>query len=131
MDRACLTSGQLAYRMGVSDGTVRGWTTGRRGIRPDQLAQFASIVGYPVEYFMCPEYRLPGEFSLCYQVKELAEGVAGLVEKIGEEGGAYIRTDDEALDYLREAHHLQENHVEAIRQIIEKADRERGEKQTG
>lgn len=121
MDKAGLTSGQVAYRMGVSDGTVRGWTTGRRGIGPDELAAFAGIVGYPVDYFMYQECQLPGDFSLRYEVKRLAEEVAKLVERIDKEGGAYITTDDEAIDYLQRVHHLPEKDVKVIRRIIEKA----------
>lgn len=118
MDKAGLTSGQVAYRMGVSDGTVRGWTTGRRGIGPDELALFASIVGYPVEYFMYPEHRLPADFSLCHEVQKLAEEVARLVERVGEERGAYIVSDEAVLEHLREVHNLSDEAVEEIRRLI-------------
>lgn len=118
MDQAGLTSGQVAYRMGVSDGTVRGWTTGRRGIGLEELVGFAGIVGYPVEYFIYPEYQLPKDFSLRHEVEKLAEEVAKLVGKVSEEPCVYLTTAD-VLEHLRKTHHLDDETVEAIRRIIE------------
>ena len=122
MDRAGLTSGQVAYLMNVSDGTVRGWTTGRRGIGPDELAGFARVVGYPVEYFLYPDYQLPRDFSLHFEVKKLSEEVAKLAERVAEETGTYTATD-EALTHLRKAHHLDDEAIDAIRRIIEDAQK--------
>lgn len=117
MDRAGLTSGQVAYRMGVSDGTVRGWTTGRRGIAPEDLVRFAEIVSYPVEYFLHPEYQLPEDFSLRHEVHKLSQQVTKLAEKVAEEHAPYM-SDEEALEQLRKAHNLSDETVEEIRRII-------------
>ena len=120
MDQSGLTSGQVAYRMGVSDGTVRGWTTGRRGIGPEELVKFAEIVGYPVEYFLYPESQLPEDFSLRHEVRRLSEQVTELAERVAEERSTYIATDEKALEHLREAHDLSDEDVEEIRRIIRK-----------
>jgi transcriptional regulator with XRE-family HTH domain len=122
MDRAGLTSGQVAYRMGVSDGTVRCWTTGRRGIGPDDLSRFAGIVGYPVEYFLREESCLPEDFSIRQEVERLSLRVAELAEKVSEERSGYMAGDDEALGHLRRAHSLTDEDMEAIRRIIEKRE---------
>ena len=128
MNHAGLTSGQVAYRMGVSDGAVRGWTTGRRGIGLEELVKFAGIVGYPVEYFLYPEYQLPRDFSLRHEVGKLAEEVAKLADRIAEEPGVYLTTTD-ALEHIRKAHHLNGETVEAIRRIIESSPKCDGEDQ--
>lgn len=119
MDKLGLSSGQVAYRMGVSDGTVRGWTTGRRGMGPEELVKFAEIVGYPVEYFLYPESQLPEDFSLRHEVRRLSQQVTKLAEKVAEEHAPYA-TDEEALEHLREAHNLTDEDVEEIRRIIRK-----------
>ena len=106
--------------MGVSDGTVRGWTTGRRGMGPEELVKFAEIVGYPVEYFLYPESQLPEDFSLRHEVSRLSEQVIRLAERVAEERGGYIVTDEQALEHLREAHNLTDEDVEEIRRIIRK-----------
>lgn len=59
MDIVGLSSGQVAVRMGVTGGAVRGWTTGRRKIGLEEMEKFAMVVGLPVEYFMKPEASLP------------------------------------------------------------------------
>ena len=116
MDRARLTSGQVAYRMSVSDGTVRCWTSGRRRIGTDDLARFAGIVGHPVEYFLKPDYQLPDDLDLRLELARLVEQVARLAERIEER--SRTRTDDHALAYLREAHGLTESDLAAIQRII-------------
>jgi len=121
MDRVGLTSGQVAYRLGVSDGTVRGWTTGRRGIGADDLARFADLVAYPVEYFLRQEYRLSEDFSLRYEVHKLSTQMSYLIEKIAEEPAKYIASDDQALSYLRDTHRLSSEDIESICKIIKKA----------
>lgn len=126
MDEVGLTSGQVAYRMGVSDGTVRGWTTGRRGIGPEELVKFAGIIGYPIEYFLYPECQLPEDFSLRGEVRRLTQEVTRLAEKVAEEHGVYIASDEQALEHLREAHNLTDEALDAIRRIIrEKTEGER------
>jgi transcriptional regulator with XRE-family HTH domain len=125
MDRAGLTSGQVAYRMGVSDGTVRCWTTGRRGISPDDLARFAEIVNYPVEYFFREDSRLPEDFSFRQEVQKLSRQVTELAKKVSEEHATYTAGDEGALEYLRQKHALTEEDMEAIRRIIEKRETRR------
>jgi len=122
MDMAGLTSGQVAYRMGVSDGTVRCWTTGRRGISPDDLARFAQIVGYPAEYFLREESRLPQDFSIRQEVERLSQRVAELAEKVSEERAGYMAGDEEVLEHLRRSHSLTDEDMEAIKRIIEKRE---------
>lgn len=120
MNRTGMTSGQVGYRMGVSDGAVRCWTSGRRGVGTDEIARFAEIVGYPVEYFLYRESRLPSDFALRHEVEKLAEQVSRLADKVAEEKAQYsVATDDHALDQLRKAYNLGDEAVESIRKIIE------------
>lgn len=122
MDAAGLSSGQVAYRLNVSDGAVRGWTTGRRRIGIDDLMRFAVVVGYPVGYFVDPDFRLPSDFSLRIEVAKLTEQVVRLNEQIGHEPGSTVTSDEEALSYLKSSHNLSEEAVEAIRAIFREAD---------
>ena len=124
MDRLGLTAGQVAYRMGVSSAAVRGWTSGRRGLDPDGLLRFARIVEYPLEYFLDPEYgqpASPSDFALVQELKKLTEQVQKLVEKVGSQPGYWIKTDEQAIGYLRDAHGLGPEAVAAIHRIIGKA----------
>ena len=121
MDRAGFTSGQVAYRMNVSDGAVRCWTTGRHGVGTDDLVRFAEVVGHPVEYFLSPGYRLPDDFSLRCELRKLNERVEQLTEKVGNEPGFRIANDEEAIAYLRTTHNLSDEGVACIRQVIERA----------
>ena len=119
MERAGLSSGQVAYRMNVTGAAVRGWVTGRRGIGPDELTKFAEVVDHPVTYFLSPGSRLPDDFSLRYGLRKLNELVETMTEKIGNEPGFRVAGDEEAIDYLRRAHNLSDEAVARIRQIIE------------
>lgn len=119
MDRAGMSSGQVAIRMNVSGGAVRGWTTGRRGIGPDELVQFAEVVNYPVDYFLSLDSKLPDDFSLRYELRKLNELVEHLTEKVGSEPGFRISSDEEAIAYLRKKHNLSSEAVARIRQVIE------------
>ena len=118
MDRTGLTSGQVAYRMKVSDGAVRCWTTGRHGIGTDDLLKFAEIVEHPIEYFLSPDYRLPDDFSLRCELRKLNERVEMLTEKVGNEPGFRIASDEEAIAYLRRSHNLSDEAVARLRQLI-------------
>jgi len=120
MNRVGLTSGQVAYRMKVSDGAVRCWTTGRHGIGTDDLVTFAEVVGHPVEYFFSQDYRLPDDFSLRCELLKLNERVEQLTEKVGNEPGFRIASDEEAISYLRRTHNLSDEAVASIRQVIER-----------
>lgn len=120
MDEAGLTSGQVAYRMGVSDGAVRGWTTGRRGITTEDIAKFADIVGYPVGYFLYEDYELSPDFSLGQEVKRLSEQVEKLLEKV-----PHHLTEEQCLEYLRESLHLDNESMNAIRRILRDAKTKR------
>jgi hypothetical protein len=46
-----------------------------------------------------------------------------LIEMIDEEPAKYITSDDQALSYLRKTHHMKDEDIEAIREIIRKAER--------
>lgn len=94
----------------------------------EELVKFAGIVGYPVDYFLYPEYRLPRDFSLRHEVGKLAEEVAKLAEKVSEEPGVYLTTTD-AIEHIRKAHHLDDETVEAIRRIIESSHKREGKDQ--
>lgn len=95
---------------------VVSYVSGRRGITPDDLAKFAEIVGYPVDYFLYLDYQLPRDFSLRQEVRRLSEQVTRLLEKVPEG-----RTDVQVLEYLRESLGLGDEAMQAIRQIIQEA----------
>jgi|GEM_PF-3293525 len=122
MERAGLTSGQVAYRMNVSDGAVRCWTTGRHAISTDDLVRFAAVVDHPVEYFVSQSYRLPDDFSLRCELRKFNERVEQLSEKIGNQPGFRIASDEEAIAYLCRTHNLSDETVACIRELIERAE---------
>jgi transcriptional regulator with XRE-family HTH domain len=82
MDERGLTSGEIAKVMHVSDGAVRGWTTGRRKIGLDDLSSFATIVGYPIEYFIKADYVLHEGFAVHDQLQKLARDIDDLSKRI-------------------------------------------------
>lgn len=85
--------------------------------------RFSEIVGYPLEYFLYQEYKLPDDFSLRHEVRRLAQEVTRLAYKVAEEHGEYFATDEQALEHLRRAHDLSDETVEAIRRLIDEQNK--------
>ena len=93
MDIVGLSSGQVAVRMGVTGGAVRGWTTGRRKIGLEEIERFATVVGLPVEFFMRPDAKLSHSPSSLPNLHKSAGSHFFMAE---------VPQDEESVDRVRE-----------------------------
>ncbi len=80
LDVSGYTSEQIAMKLGVTGGAVRGWTTGRHSITIDNLENFARITHYPLAYFLQEEYELPVDFSSRREMIDLKARIDAAIE---------------------------------------------------
>lgn len=125
LDAAGMNAEDMGKRMHVTGAAVRNWCLGRREIGVDELEQFASITGYPVEYFIRPEYRLPADFDVHKRMERIAEQIS---ELSGELADRAVRPEQVDISF-RKQHDLSEDDWKQIMDIIRRAEEEERERE--